>query len=1061
MYFTHLHVHSHYSLLDGLSTPRGLLEKAKKMGLDALALTDHGVMYGAIEFYVQAKEMGIKPIIGCELYLAPRSLHDKVAKIDTNISHLVVLAKNQTGYHNLLKLVTISELEGFYYKPRVDKDTLRKYSEGLIASSACLRGDIPQALLAGDWDRARDLAREYEDIFGKGNFYLELQDHPELPEQNKVNAALLRLGKELDIPAIVTCDAHYAYREQKEAQDVLLAVQTGTQIDNEDRLNMKKSDLYLKSPEGVEKDFSDHPELFENIEKIVKQCNLELDLGKTILPRIDIPNGEDSFSYLERLVYDNFRKFSFSNSKEAKARLRSELEVIKKTGFADYFLIVRDFIRFTKEHNILTNTRGSAAGSLVAYVLGITSVDPLKYDLYFERFLNPERIQPPDIDLDIEDLRRPELIHYIEKKYGQDHVAQIITFGIMKSRLAVRDVARAMGYPYSLGDKISKLIPFNFTIQKALDSIPELRQLYDVDPSAREVIDMAKQLEGVARHASTHAAGVVISRRPLVYYTPLQHSSRSEKEIITQYDMYSLEKVGLLKMDVLGLSYLTVIKNALRIIRKVYGKDINLEDLDYNDKKVYQFLAKGETVGIFQLGSAGMRKYIQELKPTRFEDIIAILSLYRPGPMQFIPQFIRRKKGKERITYLHPKLRPILESTYGICIYQEQIMRIAHDLAGFSMGEADILRKAVGKKKKALLEEQKAKLIEGMVKNNIKRSTAEKIWNWIEPFARYGFNKAHAASYSRITYITAWLKAYYPSAFMAALLTSDFGNLDKVAIEVNECRRLGINVLPPSVNSSFVEFGVDKESGNIYFSLAAIKNVGEGVATIIQEERQANGPYKNLTDFLKRIPYQSLNKKALESLIKAGALDCFAPRELLVDHIEEILRWARDKQGRDDRQMNLFGGKGNENEDEVLQRLQRISPAPSLNRRKRMNWEREYLGLYLTAHPLDGYRKILQKLAPTVSQLTPNSLGKRIKVSGFISRIQKIRTKIGKPMAFTRLADEDKSIEVVIYPTVLARYASVIEEDKVMVVEGRMSQRNGQYQIIGEKIEPIVDEQSE
>ena len=1061
MYFTHLHVHSHYSLLDGLSTPKELLEKAKKMGLDSLALTDHGVMYGAIEFYHQAKQMGIKPIIGCELYLAPRSLHDKVAKVDTNISHLVVLAKNKTGYHNLLKLVTIGELEGFYYKPRVDKNTLRKYSKGLIASSACLRGDIPQALLAGDWNKAKDLAKEYEDIFGKGNFYLELQDHPELPEQNKVNTSLLRLGKELNIPAIVTCDSHYAYKEQKEAQDVLLAVQTGTQIDDEDRLNMKKADLYLKSPEEVEKDFSDHPELFANIEKIVKQCNLELDLGKVILPHIDIPNGEEVFPYFEKLVRNNFRKFSFSNSKEAKARLRFELAVIKKTGFADYFLIVQDFIRFTKENNILTNTRGSAGGSLVAYVLGITSVDPLKYDLYFERFLNPERIQPPDIDLDIEDLRRPDLIHYIEERYGEDHVAQIITFGIMKSRMAVRDVARAMGYPYALGDKISKLIPFNFTIQKALDNVPELQQLNNVDSSARDVIDMAKQLEGVARHASTHAAGVVISRQPLVYYTPLQHSSRDGKEVITQYDMYSLEKVGLLKMDILGLSNLTVIKNALRIIKKAYSKEINLEDLDYDDKRVYQFLAKGETVGVFQLGSAGMRKYIQELQPTCFEDIIAMISLYRPGPIQFIPQFIRRKKGKEKITYLHPKLKPILESTYGICLYQEQVMGIAHDLAGFSLGEADILRKAIGKKKKVLLEAQKAKLIKGMVENKIKKSTAEKIWTWVEPFARYGFNKAHGASYARLAYITAWLKTYYPSAFMAALLTSDFGNLDKVAIEVNECRRLGVKVLPPSVNNSFVEFGVDKESGNIYFSLAAIKNVGKGIAAIIQEERQANGPYKNLTDFLKRIPHQSLNKRALESLIKAGALDCFAPRELLAAHIEEILRWARDKQDRNDRQMDLFGSGKDKNEDKVLHRLQRISPAPALDKRKRMNWEREYLGLYLTTHPLDGYKKILQKLAPTVSQLTPDSLGKRIKISGFISRIQKIRTKIGKPMAFTRLADEDKSIEVVIYPTVLARYAPVLEEDKVVVVEGRMNQRNGQYQIIGEKLEPIINEQSE
>jgi len=1053
MYFTHLHVHSHYSLLDGLSKPGELLERAKVLGLDSLALTDHGVMYGAIEFYQKAKQIGIKPIIGCELYLAPRSLNDKVSKVDTNISHFLVLAKNITGYQNLLKLVTIGELEGFYYKPRVDKEVLRKYSEGLIASSACLRGDIPQALLSGNLDKARELAREYEDIFGAGNFYLELQDHPELEEQNKVNTLLLRLGKELNIPAIVTCDTHYSLKEQKDAQDVLLAVQTGAQVDDKDRLNMKNTDLYLKSPEEVEKDFSSHPELFENIKKIVEQCNLELDLGKVILPKIDIPGGKDPFTYLKKITQENLVKIYSSNNKVAKSRLDSELAVIKKTGFADYFLIVHDFIRFTKEHGILTNTRGSAAGSLVAYVLGITSVDPLKYDLYFERFLNIERIQPPDIDLDIADKNRSELIHYIEEKYGRDHVAQLITFGIMKSRMAVRDVTRAMGYPYALGDKISKLIPFNFTLKKALSEVPELKELYRNDSSAQEIINMAKQLEGVARHASTHAAGVVISRLPLVHYTPLQHSSRDQKEVITQYDMYSLEKVGLLKMDILGLSNLSVIKNALRIVKKVYDKDIDLEKIEYDDKKVYQLLAKGETVGIFQLESAGMRKYIQMLEPACFEDISAMLALYRPGPMQFIQQFINRKKGKEKITYLHPKLKPILESTYGICVYQEQLMRIAHDLAGFSMGEADILRKAVGKKKKLLLETQKEKLFQGMVKNGIKKTTAERIWTWVEPFARYGFNKGHSTSYARVTYITAWLKAHYPSAFMAALLTSDFGNLDRIAIEINECRRLGVKVLPPSVNTSFAEFGINKENDNIYFSLSAIKNVGTGVALIIQEERQAHGPYKSLTDFLKRVPYQSINRRALESLIKVGALDCFAPRELLEENLEKIIKWSRDSQDKNNQQMGLFGK--SQDEDELLSYLKRISSA-SIDKQKRMNWEREYLGLYLTVHPLDGYKKILKQVAPMVSQLKPDSLGKRIRVCGFISRIQKIRTKIGKPMVFTRLADRDESIEVVLYPAVLANYSPIIQQDKVVMVEGTMNERNGQIQIIGERLESIV-----
>lgn len=1053
MYFTHLHVHSHYSLLDGLARPEQLLKQAKEMGLDALALTDHGVMYGAIEFYSLAKKMGIKPIIGCEVYLAPNSLTDKTPKIDSKFYHLVLLAKNKTGYYNLLKLVTIAELEGFYYKPRVDKEVLKKHSDGLIALSACAKGEIPSALLVGDYKKASELAQEYQEIFGKDNFYLELQHHPELPDQEKINDGLLKLSKELNIPAVITTDVHYTKKEDKKAQDVLLAIQTGTDIENQDRLSMKEMDLYFKSPEEIEKDFSKHPELFENIKKIVNQCNLELDLGEIILPHFTTPKGEDSFQYLKKIALQNFKKIYSLKNKEAKKRFDYELGIIKKTGFADYFLIIHDFIRFTKEENILTNTRGSAAGSLIAYVLGITSVDPLEHGLYFERFLNPERIQPPDIDLDIADNRRADLINYITEKYGQDHVAQIITFGIMKSRMAVRDVTRALGHPYALGDQISKLLPQNITIDKALSIVPELRQLYGTDTDAQDTIDMAKQLEGVARHASTHAAGVVISREPLVHYSPLQHSSRNDQEVITQYDMYALEKIGLLKVDILGLANLTIIKNALRIIKKVYGDEIDLDELGFEDKKVYKLLSDGNTVGLFQVESAGMQRYLQELKPTTFEDIIAMLSLYRPGPMEFIPSFINRKRGKEKIIYLHPKLKPILEKTYNICIYQEQLMQIAHDLGGFSMGEADVLRKAVGKKIKTLLQAQKTKLIEGMIKNDIKKPVAEKIWAWVEPFARYGFNKSHSASYARITYQTAWLKAHYPNAFMAALLTSDFGNLDRIAIEIAECQRLGIEVKPPSVNESFAEFGTDKKTGNIYFSLAAIKNVGEGVATIIQEERQSNGIFENLTDFLKRIPRQALNRKTLESLIKAGALDCFGDRELMADHLEEIVDWVyRFHNHKNDNQISLFG---ESDSDDVLDHLKRNNSIKPPDKTKRINWEREYLGIYLTGHPLDSYKNVLGKIALTVSQLDPRHLGRKIKVCGFISRIQKVRTKRGKSMVFTRLADYNNSIEVVLYPTVLANNLAVLREDKVLLVEGKMDKRNGSYQIIGERLEEI------
>jgi len=1048
MYFAHLHVHSHYSLLDGMSKIDELLDLTKKMGLEALALTDHGVLYGAIEFYTKAKEKGIKPIIGCEVYLAPRTRHDKVAKVDTKFYHLTLLVKNQIGYHNLIKLVTIGELEGFYYKPRVDKEALKNHAEGLIALSGCLRGEIPQALLSNNFSQAKDLVLEYQNIFGKDNFYLELQDHPELQEQNKANELLFKLSQETGAPVVVTCDAHYPLKEDKRVHEVLLAVQTGADADSEDRFTMVHADLHLKEPQEIISNFQNHPELFENIKKIVEACNLELDLNKLVFPEFQTPDGKTPFEYLETLARENFPHYYHEHDQEAKNRLEHELEVIKKTGFADYFLVIYDIIRFAKENNILTNTRGSAAGSLVAYVLGVTHIDPIKYDLYFERFLNPERIEPPDIDLDVADDKRQEIIAYISQKYGQDHVAQVLTFGIMKSRLAVRDVSRALGHPYSLGDQIAKIIPQNLPLKDALKTIPELKEIYDTNNDAREVIDIAARLEGVARHASTHAAGVVITPEPIVNYTPLQHSSRNEQEVVTQYEMNSLKDIGLVKIDILGLANLTVIKNTLRIIKKVYEQDIDLDNLPFDDKKVYQLLSQGDTVGIFQVESEGMRRYIKDLKPTCLEDITAMLALYRPGPMELIPQFIKRKHGEEKIVYLHPDLKPILEKTYGICVYQEQLMKIAHDLAGFSMAEADVLRKAVGKKIKTLLNAQKEKLIKGMVAHRINKEVAQKIWEWVEPFARYGFNKGHSSSYARITYQTAWLKAHYPSAFMAALLTSDFGNLDRVAIEIKECERVGIKVLPPSVNYSFVEFGIDKQTNNILFGLSAIKNVGVGVAEMIQNERENNGPFKTLVDFMKRIPRQVLNRKTLESLMKAGALDCFGSRELMVENLDKILEWGYSLNNHNNFQMGLF----REEMDDIISRL---GTTPPVDKTKRLVWEKEYLGIYLTGHPLDDYKNVLGKVALTVSQLDHLYLGKKIRVCGFVSRIQKVRTKVGQLMVFTQISDYEHSIEVVLYPTVLANHMANLSEDKVILVEGRMDKRNGEYQIVGEKIEEI------
>lgn len=1049
MLFTHLHTHSHYSLLDGMSKIDDLISWAEKMGVKAVALTDHGVLYGAIEFYLKAREKGIKPIIGCEMYLSPRSRFDKTPKIDTKFYHLILLAKNYQGYKNLLKLVTLAELEGFYYKPRIDKELLRQYSEGLIALSACLRGEIPQALLNNDFDLAKKLVREYQEIFGKDNFYLELQDHPELEDQNKVNNLLWQLAQETNTPAVITCDSHYPLKEDKNVHEILLAIQTGSDTGSDDRLTMIHTDLHLKTPEEIFTRYQDKPELFLNIEKIVNDCNLELPLDKLIFPQYKTPDNKPSFSYLRELVLQNFSQYHFDNSEEARKRLEYELGVIEKTNFADYFLVIYDIVKFAKENNILTNTRGSAAGSLVAYVLGITHIDPIKYDLYFERFLNPERIEPPDIDLDVADDRRQDIINYITQKYGADHVAQVLTFGIMKSRLAVRDVNRALGHSYSLGDQIAKLIPQNLKIDEALAVNTELKQLYDTNHEVKEVIDVARRLDGLARHASTHAAGVVIAPEPIVNFTPLQHSSRSEKEIVTQYEMNSLKHVGLVKIDILGLANLTVIRNALRIIRKVYNEEIDLDSLDFNDKKVYQLLSRGDTIGVFQVESEGMRRYLKELKPSSFEDIIAMLALYRPGPMELIPQFIRRKHGEEKYTYLHPRLKDILEKTYGICVYQEQLMKIAHDLAGFSLAEADVLRKAVGKKIKSLLESQKEKMISGMIKNGVKKETALKIWEWVEPFARYGFNKGHSASYARITYQTAWLKAHYPDAFMAALLTSDFGNLDRIAIEVKECERLGIKVLPPSVNYSFVEFGVDKDTHNILFALSAIKNVGTGVSQMIQEERQTNGPFKNLSDFLRRIPRQVLNRKTLESLIKSGALDCFGSRELMVNKLDELLELSYKLNDYSNScQMGLF----QEENDDILLRL---GEPPPLNKTQRLLWEREYLGIYLSGHPLDNYKNIIGKVALTASQINNIALGTKVKVCGFVSRIQKIRTKSGQMMVFSQISDYNKSVEVILFPTVLATYGTILGEDKIVIVEGRIDRRNGEYQIIGDRIEEL------
>jgi len=1047
--FVHLHTHSHYSLLDGLGKIPELVSRAKELGMDTLAITDHGVMYGVIDFYKKCQEENIKPIIGIEAYVAPRRMVDKVPKIDSSPYHLILLAKNQTGYKNLLYLTTQAHLVGHYYRPRIDKEILKTHADGLIAASACFFGEIPQAIMKKSWKEVVKLAENYLAIFGKDNFYLELQDHPEIPDQEKVNLGLKKLSKELNIPLICTGDIHYIKPEDRDAHEVLLAVQTGKDFDDETRLSLKETNLSMRSPLEMEKIFGQA--ICENTVKLAEKCDLKFEFGKPILPEFPLPKEETTKTYLEKLAWEGLKERYPEVTEELKTRLKYELKTIEKTNFEDYLLIVSDYVNFAKKNGILVGPgRGSAAGSLVCYALKITDIDPIEYKLLFERFLNPERIAPPDIDLDFADNRRDEVLQYISHKYGSDKVAQIITFGTMASRGSVRDTGRALGMTYSDVDKIAKLIPFGLTLDQSLEAVDELKDLYNQDASVKKLLDMAKRLEGVARHASTHAAGIVISREPLVNCVPLQYAPRGEQEIITQYAMNEIEAIGLIKMDILGLANLSIMGNALRIIRKTQGKQIDIDNLPLDDKKTYELLSAAKTTGVFQLESDGMKRYLKELKPSEFDDIIAMVALYRPGPIELIPDYIAGKHGKKKIEYLHPKLEPILRDTYGIAVYQEQVLQIARNIAGFSLGEADILRKAVGKKIKKLLMEQEIKFVQGAVKNHVSRAVAEKLFTFIEPFAEYGFNRAHATSYAKIAYQTAYLKTHFPQEFMAALLTSEQNNLDKLAVAIAECERIGIQVLPPEINESFVEFGVVVERGNIRFGMAAIKNVGEGVTEAIVEERKANGPYKNLEDFLLRLGSGVLNKKVIESLAKAGALDHFAERNQILASMETILKFISSKnENKDKTQMGLFGG-------EEIHRgkliLTKIEPAP---KKQRLAWEKELLGMYVSEHPLKGLESQLKKHANPIAEIKSNPNGK-IKIAGIISTIQKILTKANEPMLFCTVEDTSAKLEVLVFPKVLQKDNLIWQTDNIVLIEGHTNTKDGQLKLIAEKAQEIV-----
>ena len=1080
MKFVHLHTHTHYSLLDGLTRVDELVERTKELGMEAAAITDHGAMYGVVEFYQKAKKAGIKPIIGCEMYIT-ENMHDKRPNVNgKNFYHLVLLAENNTGYKNLMKLVTAAHLEGFYYKPRIDRELLRQHSKGLIGLSGCLGGEISRAILSNNDERAKKLALEYQDIFGKGNFYLELQHHLHLEEQAILNKKLLEFSKELEIPLVATQDSHYPRSEDARAHDILLAVQTGNQVDDKDRLTMRNDDFSFLAPEKMIENFKDIPEAIENTVKIAERCNVDIELGKTKLPEFPLPAGYDADSYLKKLAYEGLPKRYGANAGDAiTTRLDFELEVIRKTGFASYFLIVQDFVNWAKNQGIIVGPgRGSAAGSIVSYLLSVTNIDPLKYDLLFERFLNPERISMPDIDLDFDDARRDEVFDYVREKYGNDHFAQVITFGTMAARGGIRDAGRALGFSYDFCDRIAKLIPFNPNqneklgfLKKCLDDVEELRQIYNTNNDAKTVIDAGMRLEGVARHSSTHACAVVITPQPLTEYVPLQRDT-GEDNIVTQYEMHAIEDLGLLKMDFLGLSNLTIIGDALRLIEQNHGIKINIDEIPLDDKETFKLLREARTTGIFQLEGSGMRRYFKELKPTIFEDIAVMIALYRPGPIELIPEFIARKHGKKRIEYLHPKLEPVLANTYGVMIYQEQLMAAARALAGFSLSEADILRKAVGKKIKKLLADQKDKLIQGCKANGVSENVAEKFWQLIEPFDRYGFNKSHAICYAMIGYQTAYLKSHYPVEFMAALMNSASSEIERIAFLIEECQSMGLEVLPPEINESMENFvpifaGENRGSSipqggigtvtkqRIRFGLSAIKNVGVNIVQAIIDERKNGGPFKDIENFVSRVQNKDLNKKSLESLVRCGALDVFGERAALLANIEQLLYYSRESQkARTTGQVSLFSGP---NSAVTLPPL-RLAETASATRAEKLMWEKELLGLFISDHPLRDYQQKLdfEKGLVKIKDLPVNRNNIQVKIGGIVTKIQKVLTKTGKPMIFSWVEDTSAKIEVVAFPNILEANPEAFKENNVLVIRGKLSDRDGIPKLMCDDVRAIA-----
>ena len=1072
MAFTHLHVHTEYSLLDGSSKIGELAARAKELGMDSMAITDHGVMYGVIDFYRAARAAGIKPIIGCEVYVSPGSRFDReTVHGEDRYYHLVLLAENNTGYQNLMKIVSKGFVDGFYYKPRIDEEVMREYHEGIIALSACLAGEVPRYLEKGLYEEAKEAAKRHLEIFGEGNYFLELQDHG-IPLQRQVNQGIMRLSKELNIPLVATNDCHYINADDWEAHDILLCIQTGKKVSDENRMRYEGGQYYVKSEEEMRQLFPYAPEAIENTHKIAERCNVEIEFGVTKLPRFDVPDGYDSWGYLNHLCDEGFALRYPDDDGTLRARLDYELGTIKSMGYVDYFLIVWDFINFAKSHGIAVGPgRGSAAGSIVAYCLKITDIDPIRYQLLFERFLNPERVSMPDIDVDFCYERRQEVIDYVVEKYGKDQVAQIVTFGTLAARGVIRDVGRVMDLPYSLCDQVSKMVPaeLNITLDLALQKNPELKALYESDEQVKKLIDMSKRLEGLPRHTSMHAAGVVISRTSIDEYVPL--SRGADGTIVTQFTMTTLEELGLLKMDFLGLRTLTVIQDAVKMIEKDYGVKLDLEHIDYDDKKVMDSLGTGKNEGVFQLESGGFKTFMKELKPTTLEDIIAGISLYRPGPMDFIPKYLKGKNDPESITYTCPQLEPILKPTYGCIVYQEQVMQIVRDLAGYTLGRSDLVRRAMSKKKAAVMAKERQNFVygnaeegvKGCIANGIDEKTANQIYDDMTDFAKYAFNKSHAAAYAVVAYQTAFLKFYYPKEFMAALMTSVMDNTTKVSEYILACRNMGIPILPPDINEGYSGFSV---SGNgIRYGLSAIKSVGRAVVDVIIAERENGGLFKSLDDFVSRMSNKEVNKRTLESFIKSGALDTLpgTRKQKLIVSGDLLESKAREKKTVMEGQLSFFDLAPEEEKDNFQITFPNVG---EYDKQTLLAFEKETIGIYVSGHPMEEYRELWEKnVTAKTSDFVVDEDGKtvvednsNVVIGGMITSKKVKTTKTNQLMAFITIEDLVGTVEVLVFPKIYEKNRPAFTEENKVFVRGRASIGDDPVgKLICEEVIPFTD----